>query len=293
MKESTFKKYKLVIDKWFVNGFDIDEAYREVYNHFSNSNVTSKVQKLLEFREIIRYADQKAGELVGGLTLKTLQKLTGIENEADLKLFVGDHPEVDLIGLERFFIKRLNALNPNEEPQKWQTFSSLMLAMVVVNGDEGQVFEQKNALYEFNHNWIIVAISNFLKKNNTMPTVSHLRDITGISRVTIYKHLEDEKTRGLNSKHKLKQRMLANDAIQMLYQIGVEDRNPSALKTYLQYAIPEAEGRVINNYVQINNIRLSQEDIQALPPAEIERIEQILKPFKKPGSIPITGILNS
>lgn len=31
MKDSTFKKYKLVIDEWFVNGFNGTKAYQQVY----------------------------------------------------------------------------------------------------------------------------------------------------------------------------------------------------------------------------------------------------------------------
>lgn len=110
-----------------------------------------------------------------------------------------------------------------------------------------------------------------------MPTITNIANETGLSRTSVYKHLTDIKTQGLESDVRLQQSELEEQAITRLYKIGMNDCNPTALKCFIQFADPSTRVRTVNNYIQINNIRLTQEDIKSLPESTIATIESLVK----------------
>jgi predicted ATP-grasp superfamily ATP-dependent carboligase len=70
------------------------------------------------------------------------------------------------------------------------------------------------------------------------------------------------------------------NAISKLYKIGMEDRNPTALKQFIQFADPSAKAKTINNFVQINNVKITQEKIQELPYKVKNELETILMSYQ-------------
>ncbi len=216
-----------------------------------------------------------------GKKRKSLQKLTELKRTKDLDSFLDEEPRLSEKEITKFFLNKLNTTDPIDSPEEFQNTGIMFLHYCNRIGREEQIFEQKNALYEFNHDLIMNQISNYLFKNGMMPRVSDIRDKTGISRTTIYKHLEDEKINGRNNKARKQLRMLVSQAMATLYKIGVEDRNAQALKYFINFVEPETNSGTVNNYVQINNIRLTQNDLENIPLEEQEKIETILLPFKK------------
>ena len=62
MKESTFEKHKLVIDEYFVNGFNGTKAYQSVYTDASYATADKGFREIHEIPRIKEYLDQKHKE---------------------------------------------------------------------------------------------------------------------------------------------------------------------------------------------------------------------------------------
>lgn len=60
--EKTLEKHKLVIDEWFVNGFNGTKAYQAVYPNAKDSSAASNFEKLLRITEIQAYIKEKKEE---------------------------------------------------------------------------------------------------------------------------------------------------------------------------------------------------------------------------------------
>lgn len=61
MTEKTFEKYKLVIDEWFVNGFDGAKAYRKYYPKAKRADDSFyKIQRIPEVEDYIKSKREEA-----------------------------------------------------------------------------------------------------------------------------------------------------------------------------------------------------------------------------------------
>ena len=59
MKESTFLKHKLVIDEWFVNGFNGTKAYQSIYTTATDEVASTKFYEMVRIVEIDNYVKSK------------------------------------------------------------------------------------------------------------------------------------------------------------------------------------------------------------------------------------------
>jgi len=59
MKESTFKKYKLVVDEWFVNGFNGTKAYQKFYPKASDEVGANMFSEIVRIHEVSEYIETK------------------------------------------------------------------------------------------------------------------------------------------------------------------------------------------------------------------------------------------
>ena len=55
LSDKTLEKYKLVIDEWFVNGFNGTKAYQQFYKQAKNSTADSNFRKILGNTRIQEY----------------------------------------------------------------------------------------------------------------------------------------------------------------------------------------------------------------------------------------------
>lgn len=59
MKEDTFEKYCLVIDEWFINGFNGTKAYQSVYPNASDESADSSFREMVGISRIDNYIKEK------------------------------------------------------------------------------------------------------------------------------------------------------------------------------------------------------------------------------------------
>jgi hypothetical protein len=65
--------------------------------------------------------------------------------------------------------------------------------------------------------------------------------------------------------------------LEKLYLIGVQDNNATALKHFINLSGGGVNNTTnVNNYIQINNLKISNEEINRLPKEDILEIEGII-----------------
>ena len=155
----------------------------------------------------------------------------------------------------------------------------LLTNMLIATIDDDEIKKDiRNSTYETNHSIITSSIHNYILENRCFPTMSRIQEDTNLSRQTICNHLNS----GLKSEHnKLiqgKNEIMALNALSKLYLIGVQDKNPTALKHFIQLSGAVSKGNTtnVNNCIQINNLKLSKEDFNKLPKEDILEIEGII-----------------
>ncbi len=215
-------------------------------------------------------------------SVKSLQKLTDIKDKQTLDNYLSENPETDYDIIFEHISEKANSTLKKDFSTKWQHLAELLVYSAKKYGPVKTYENTRNSLYQWNHVSIIAALHKGIMECNMMPTITNIASETGLSRTSVHKHLKDVRDLGNDSEVRLQLGMMAEQAITRLYKIGMEDSNPTALKYFIQFADPTLMKSAINNYIQINNIRLSQEDIQSLPKSTIATIETLVKKSRSP-----------
>jgi len=86
MKDSTYIKHCLVIDEWFVNGFNGVKAYQKFYTDSSPENATVRFFDLVRNSKIAKYMETKTNKTADRLqiTLESqLKRLDEVINDKE------------------------------------------------------------------------------------------------------------------------------------------------------------------------------------------------------------------
>ena len=136
----------------------------------------------------------------------------------------------------------------------------------------------RNTTYEVNHSIITSFMHNYILENRQFPTMSIISEKINLSRQTIYNHLNNGLTSITNHLLKGKNEIMSAKALEKLYLIGIEKNNPMALKYFIQLTgmVSNNSKMQVNNYIQVNNLKISNEDIKRLPIEDILQIEKIV-----------------
>lgn len=212
----------------------------------------------------------------------SLHKLTDIKNVKSLDAYMAS---ADCKGYDEVFGYITGMANKlakaGKFPSKeWRIWSELLVLASQKYGTLENHENVKRSLYQFNHSSILVVMHRGILENNIMPTITNIASETELSRTTVHKHLNDLKENGFDSEIRIQQKALVEQAITTLYKIGIRDSNPTALKYFIQFAEPSTRVKTINNYIQINNVKITQGDIKILPDNIKEKLEDLLKPFQ-------------
>ena len=215
---------------------------------------------------------------------KSLQKFTDIE-KIETKKQLQDFLELNPKAKDKIWTSLLDRMNETYGGKLGNEYDIMNLIeeyyLITKGANNNAIVEMKNLTYEANHILITGYIHNFILENRYFPTVQYIKKETGLSRTTIYKHLES----GLKSKHnKLingKMELMTTKAMEKLYLIGIQDNNATALKNFIELSGVSAKNNITNNYIQTNNIKISNEDFNSLPSEIILEVEQIISKNRK------------
>ncbi len=211
---------------------------------------------------------------------KSLQKFTdfnNIKNKTDLEIFVKKYPD-KLYDLSEYLQTKYNEYTiENFDGTKADKYFSLVCEIGILTNNLQNVKRWKNLVFESNRMRISAFITNYILKNRTFPTIMEIAHESKVSRPTVYKHLKN----GIGAEGydfiTKKLQYLTATALEKLYLIGVEDNNASALKIFIELVNKESyTSSTINNFIQINNLRLENEDFQKLPKETLDKIEELI-----------------
>ena len=148
----------------------------------------------------------------------------------------------------------------------------------------------KNSMWEHNHTVITRATSSFMQRHGIMPTANTLAEQTGLSRQTVAKHLREYRAHPDFIAETEQFKLMSNDVLAKVFKFA-SNGDIRAARLYFEMVgalNKQQPGTVVNaqnNYIQINNTILSQENLKQLSAEQLKQIEDIIvnKPCKVMG----------
>jgi hypothetical protein len=204
-----------------------------------------EVKTLQDFKSLQETAPDKMEEIQNWLQDKlntALKRETPIENE-----------------IEKYFNRVDRCLEAMEVSEAW---------MKLVKQDRWYVNEQRIKSY----------IHNTLVTNRYLPTNTEISKATGLSRVTVNKHIKENCLSDYREEARDKYRMLNINAINQLYYLAFQNSDVKALRMFIELTKEAVDnGRVLNtNYIQINNTKIDTVLIDRLPEETRQQIEILI-----------------
>lgn len=80
MKESTFNKYCLVVDEWFINGFNGTKAYQKFYPESTDESAESSFREIVGNSRIKEYKESKQQKTSNTLQITLESQLLELDN---------------------------------------------------------------------------------------------------------------------------------------------------------------------------------------------------------------------
>jgi DNA-binding phage protein len=144
--------------------------------------------------------------------------------------------------------------------------------------------EARNDIWEYNHVSITGAINHLIERLGRMPTKTEIARETGLSRKTIYKHMKDYKAHPLFQEQEEQFKLVKGSMLSLLHRLAYQG-DVKAIKLFMEATGILGNNKTVNkniienqhNYIQINETRLSQEQIKKLSPERLKQIEDLLK----------------
>lgn len=143
--------------------------------------------------------------------------------------------------------------------------------------------DAKNQLWENNHYLITVAISKHIDDYGKMPTKNQIASDSGLSRQTVYKHLNGYAEHPLYAEQLAQFKFMADRVLAKVIKLAGQG-DVKAARLYFDvmgYLGRDSSSNTLiqtqNNYIQINGTVLRQESIKRLNPEQLNTIETILK----------------
>lgn len=142
--------------------------------------------------------------------------------------------------------------------------------------------ETKSDIWENNHRAISEAIADYIRGNGFMPTQTDIAILTGLSRQTVAKHLKEYEKQPEFMQQAEQFTIMAPQLLANVFKFALRgDIRAARLyfeiigakTTQPQNTLPGPQ----NNYIQINNTILSQQNLANLTAEQLNQIEGIIK----------------
>jgi hypothetical protein len=202
-----------------------------------------------------------------------LQKVTDLEKKTEALLKLNKVSRDDLNGLTKeelsHFTRTTTERINNTEGEE--------LDLLLEKVDPILSQHTKNELWEHNHRKIIQAISTFIDDYGRMPLKMELVQQVGLSRQTIHRHLKEYKENLLHSEYLDQFEFMTPKLVAKMFQFAIRG-DVKAGRLYFDMVGALGAGKVKNqtNYIQINNIQISEEKLKALTEDQLKKVEDVL-----------------
>lgn len=193
-----------------------------------------------------------------------------------------------LLALKKITLKDIEGLSQAERDCLTETATQTLAKL---KGEERDKFMEKidlivapatkSNVWEYNHLVITEAISRFVRHHGVMPTKSAIAEETGLSRQTITKHFAAYKAQPEFAAQMEQFKFLAPKMLANVFKYASSgDMRAARLYFEMVGALHKPQNTVVtaqNNYIQINNTILSQENLKALTAEQLNQIENIIR----------------
>ncbi|MBS1526787.1 MAG: hypothetical protein JST19_14110 [Bacteroidetes bacterium] len=201
-----------------------------------------------------------------------------------------------LFTLEKITEKDIEDLNAFERQYFTETTSR---TLATLKGAERDDFLEKidpilpvstkQDIWEYNHTLINRTVSEYLQRNGVMPTKSDLARKTGLSRQTISKHFKEFRQHPEHTAEMEQFKFMAPNVLANVFKSAISgDMRAAKLYFDMVGATGKQSANTVineqNNYIQINNTILSQENLKQLSAEQLNEIENIIR-NKKAGHV--------
>ena len=136
----------------------------------------------------------------------------------------------------------------------------------------------RNQIWENNHTLISWAMSVLMQESCKMPTKTEIAEKTKLSRQTVCKHLKEYPSHPLYKEHMEGYKILTSKVLARVYDYAVNG-DVQAAKLFFDVmgnlnknASNQTYIENQNNYIQINNTTITQEQLQKLSPDKLSQI---------------------
>jgi len=193
-----------------------------------------------------------------------------------------------LLAREKITAKDIEGFNKQERDYLAATASKMLQRL---KGEERDKFidkielivpaNTKNQLWEHNHFLISRAISKLMREHGTMPPKSAIAEETGLSRQTIARHFKEYKAHPEYIAEMDQFKFMAPKLLANGFNFAVSgDVRAARLYFEMVGAVNKQQANTVvneqNNYIQINNTILSQENLRQLSAEQLNQIESII-----------------
>ncbi len=148
-----------------------------------------------------------------------------------------------------------------------------------------QVSEEERTLqFQRNQHTIKQALEAYISVHGKMPTLTTLAKVTGLSRPTLYTHFREG---ALNLKFReemAKLKLVSTNLLAKLYNLAMAG-DKQAIKMVFDILISgqKMQGETQNNFIQVNNLRIENHNLDRLTPRTKRKIERLIRKDLKLG----------
>ncbi len=193
-----------------------------------------------------------------------------------------------LLALEKITAKDIEGLNPAELEQLGKTTTQTLAQLTGVERDNfldkidlTLSAGTKSDIWEYNHSVINSAVSGYMRENGVMPAKNVIARQTGLSRQTVAKHFAAYKRHPEFTAEMEQFKFMAPNVLANVFKYALNGDMRAARLYFQMVGATNAQpaGTVINeqnNYIQINNTKLSQQNLEQLSAEQLKQIENII-----------------
>ena len=222
------------------------------------------------------------------LCIKRYGNLTKTQNLPIASRFKASKQKVDrLFTREKITRKDLEDLDKPERGYLMETCTELLRSLKGAERDKflDQVdaimtSATKSDIWDGNHSAISSAVADYMREHGVMPTKHTLAEKTGLSRKTVAKHLANYKNQPEFAEQAEQFKFMAPAVLANVFKASLNG-DMRAARLYLEMVGSiNKKGKTVvneqNNYIQVNNTILSQENLKQLTAEQLDQIERIV-----------------